>query len=185
MRPHADRIKVLASRRPSTSWGSRTSAEHPERASSSSRGSPDRIADRRSSRRSRRDLASNASAHPGSGALAEAGRNRTLQLLCGSNQRQGAFGVPALGGRSMAAHAPAAQSERWLHLESHSEVGRRLASRTTHPSSLAEPTLCRQTPEVGAQCPNWARWDLSGRRSARSVPTGMAYLRGDFQARTI
>ena len=30
------------------------------------------------------------------------------------------------------------------------------------PSSLAECALRRQTPEVGAECPNWARSDLRG-----------------------
>jgi hypothetical protein len=36
---------------------------------------------------------------------------------------------------------------------------------------MAQHTLCRQTPEVGAECPNWARSDLCGGRSAMSVPT--------------
>jgi hypothetical protein len=36
------------------------------------------------------------------------------------------------------------------------EVGRRLASKTPHPSSLAERSLRRQAPEVRAGCPNGA-----------------------------
>ena len=32
------------------------------------------------------------------------------------------------------------------------------------PASLAECALRRQTPEVGAECPNWARSDLCGLR---------------------
>src|ERR1019366_5321167 len=37
---------------------------------------------------------------------------------------------------------------------------------------MAQRPLCRQTPKVGAECPNWARSDLSGGRSEMSVPTG-------------
>ena len=40
------------------------------------------------------------------------------------------------------------------------------------PASLAKCALCRQTPEVGAECPNWARSELSGGRSETGVPTG-------------
>ena len=36
---------------------------------------------------------------------------------------------------------------------------------------LAKCPLLRQTPEVGAECPNWARSDLCGGRSAMGVPT--------------
>ena len=40
-----------------------------------------------------------------------------------------------------------------------------------YPASLAQCALCRQTPEVGAECPNWARSDLCGGRSEMGVPT--------------
>ena len=43
------------------------------------------------------------------------------------------------------------------------------------PASLAKCALCRQTPEVGAECPNWARSDLCGGRSAMGVPTANAF----------
>src|SRR3954451_20419167 len=33
--------------------------------------------------------------------------------------------------------------------------------------------LRRQTPKVGAECPNWARSDLCGGRSVMSVPTAI------------
>src|SRR4051812_40070742 len=33
--------------------------------------------------------------------------------------------------------------------------------------------LRRQTPKVGAECPNWARSDLCGGRSVMSVPTSV------------
>jgi len=42
---------------------------------------------------------------------------------------------------------------------------------------LAKCALCRQTPEVGAECPNWARSELSGGRSETGVPTGNACKR--------
>src|SRR5208337_5369687 len=35
--------------------------------------------------------------------------------------------------------------------------------------------LRRQTPEVGAECPNWARSDLCGGRPAMDVPTANDY----------
>ena len=56
------------------------------------------------------------------------------------------------------------------------EAGQRLSPPTADPSSLAECALRRQTPEVGAQCPNWARSDLCGGRSATNVPTANAAL---------
>src|SRR4051794_39499511 len=34
-------------------------------------------------------------------------------------------------------------------------------------------TFCRQTPKVGAECPNWARSDLCGGRSVMGVPTAI------------
>src|SRR5271170_4718933 len=42
------------------------------------------------------------------------------------------------------------------------------------PPSMAQSALCRQTPEVGAGCLNWASPDLCGGRSAMSVPTAIA-----------
>jgi hypothetical protein len=36
---------------------------------------------------------------------------------------------------------------------------------------VARETLRRQTPEVGAVCPNWARTDLCGGREVTRVPT--------------
>ena len=54
------------------------------------------------------------------------------------------------------------------------EARRRLAPETQDPSPVAERPLRRQTPEVGAVCPNSARTDLCGGRSAMSVPTAIA-----------
>src|ERR1700687_2828824 len=44
---------------------------------------------------------------------------------------------------------------------------------TPYPSSLAERTLRRQIPKVGAQCVNHARWDLCGGCSAMGIPTAI------------
>jgi hypothetical protein len=49
---------------------------------------------------------------------------------------------------------------------SHDEIGRPLAPCAAHTPPLARPALRRQIPEVGAECSNWARSDLSGGRSA-------------------
>jgi hypothetical protein len=49
----------------------------------------------------------------------------------------------------------------------------RMATTSPNPSSLARGQICRQTPEVGAVCPNWARTDLCGGRSAMGVPTAI------------
>jgi len=48
-----------------------------------------------------------------------------------------------------------------------------LAAPSLKPSSLAERTLCRQPPEVGAECVNRACSDLCGGRSAMGVPTAI------------
>src|SRR6476620_11502381 len=38
---------------------------------------------------------------------------------------------------------------------------------------MAERSLCCQTPEVGAECLNWARSDLCGGRAVMHVPTAI------------
>src|SRR5215831_18153494 len=53
------------------------------------------------------------------------------------------------------------------------ETGRRLASRSAHPSSLARSALRRQTPKVGAGCSNWARPDLRGGCAVMCIPTAI------------
>ena len=47
------------------------------------------------------------------------------------------------------------------------QAGGRLASETDHPSSLAERSLCRHTPEVGAVCGKAARTVLCGGRAMK------------------
>src|SRR5260221_12119438 len=46
-----------------------------------------------------------------------------------------------------------------------------------YPSSLAERTLCRQIPKVGARCVNHARRDLCGGCSAMGIPTAIGVPR--------
>jgi hypothetical protein len=48
-----------------------------------------------------------------------------------------------------------------------------LATHGKNPSSMAQPALCRQTPEVGAVCGNSASTDLCGGRPAMGVPTAI------------
>ena len=48
-----------------------------------------------------------------------------------------------------------------------------LATDTPNPSSMAGPALCRQTPEVGAGCPNRARPDLCGGCPVTGIPTAI------------
>ena len=64
-----------------------------------------------------------------------------------------------------------AEPKRWDDLGADQAVGRTLAPETANPSSVARETLRRQTPEVGAVCPNWARTDLCGGREVTRVPT--------------
>ncbi len=108
----------------------------------------------------------NAPADPSSGIMAGTSRGRPLRLLCSPNECSGAFSIPALRNRSLASNASATQPEGWPHMGSHDEIGRPLAPCAAHTTPLARPALRRQTPEVGAECSNWARSDLSGGRSA-------------------
>ena len=57
----------------------------------------------------------------------------------------------------------------------------RLAAATPHPSSVAGPALCRQTPKVGAVCPNRARTDLCGGCPAMGIPTAIQERRDILQ----
>jgi len=65
-----------------------------------------------------------------------------------------------------------AQPESQSAMDADGETGGRVSPEATDPSSLAQREVRRQTPKVGAECPNWARSDLSGGRSEMSVPTG-------------
>src|SRR6516225_9871976 len=105
--------------------------------------------------------------------MAEAGRYRLLRVPCGANERARAHGLPLPHRQPLAAHAQKAQPEGRDELGPDLEAGRRLAPETADPPPLASPALRRQAPEVGAGCPNRARPDLCGGRSAMSVSTAI------------
>jgi hypothetical protein len=72
--------------------------------------------------------------------------------------------------------AAVAEPKRWNDLGADQAVGRPLAPETANPSSVARESLRRQTPKVGAVCPNWARTDLCGGREVTRVPTAKVGL---------
>src|SRR6202035_5339432 len=78
--------------------------------------------------------------------------------------------------RSLASAVMSAQPKSTNAMDAHHETGRRVPPPAASPASLAKCPLLRQTPEVGAECPNWARSDLCGGRSAMGVPTANALL---------
>jgi hypothetical protein len=41
---------------------------------------------------------------------------------------------------------------------------------------MAERSLCRHAPKVGAECLNWARSDLCGGRGVIPIPTAIEFL---------
>jgi RNA-directed DNA polymerase len=94
-----------------------------------------------------------------------------ISLTTPCRQQPGAerVSIPRTG--SLASAAMSAQPKNETALDANDETGRRVPSPTASPASLAQCALRRQTPEVGAECPNWARSDLCGGRSAMSVPT--------------
>src|SRR5262249_39370787 len=84
--------------------------------------------------------------------------------------------VPSPHRPSLASRAPAAQPEGRLHVGTNREVGRRVAPENAYPPSLAQRALRRQSPKVGAVCPNRARTDLCGGCSVMGVPTAIFRL---------
>jgi hypothetical protein len=70
--------------------------------------------------------------------------------------------VPLPRHRPLAPAVRPAQPESATGVAANGETGRRISPQAADPSSLAKCALCRQTPEVGAECPNWARSDLCG-----------------------
>src|ERR1700732_2219347 len=105
--------------------------------------------------------------------MVEAGPHRLFCILRGADQRSDTRGVPLPDHRSLAALATTAQPEGSHDLGTDHEAGQRLSPPSPKPPSVAAGSLCRQTPEVGAECPNRARSDLCGGRSAMSVSTAI------------
>src|SRR5262249_61701355 len=66
------------------------------------------------------------------------------------------------------------------HVGTDDAAGERLAPETDHPPSLAERSLCRHTPEVGAVCGKAARTVLCGGRAMK--PASLPLQRREFIA---
>src|SRR5712671_5460040 len=115
--------------------------------------------------------------------MAQTGRHRLLPIPRGADQRSGTRGLPVSCHRSLAADASAARPEAPDDMAADRKAGRRLAPQTAHPSSLAKPTLRRQTPKVGAVCGKAARTVLCGGRSVMRVPTAILNLRSPQPAK--
>jgi pimeloyl-ACP methyl ester carboxylesterase len=115
-----------------------------------------------------------ARADPGHREMARPSRRRLFRLPRRADEQRGDRRIPLPCHRSLALASLSAQSEGAPGMAADGEVGRRLLPQAADPSSLAQCALRRQTPEVGAECPNWARSDLCGGRSAMSVPTANA-----------
>src|ERR1700732_1597552 len=104
--------------------------------------------------------------------MARANRRRLFRLPRRADQQLGAERVSIPRPRSLASAVMSAQPKSTSAMDAHDETGRRVPPPAASPASLAECALRRQTPEVGAECPNWARSELSGGRSETNVPTG-------------
>src|SRR3954451_21778219 len=107
--------------------------------------------------------------------MAEAGRHQLLRLPCRAHQQPGTGVLPVSCHQPLAAHAPAPQPKGRHDLGPDQEAGRRLSPQTQDPSPLAERAFRRQTPKVGAGCPNWARPDLCGGMPAMAFPTAISH----------
>ena len=91
-------------------------------------------------------------ADPRTRRMAQAGGQRLLQLPRGADQRPHPGGLPLPRHRSLAAYAAAARPETSNDLAADRDARRPVAPQTPDPPPLAQPTLRRQTPKVGAVC---------------------------------
>src|ERR1700680_1197456 len=103
--------------------------------------------------------------------MARANRRRVFRLSRRADQWRGACCISLPRRHPLAPAAVPAQSESSAGMDADGEARGRVPPQAAYPSPLAQCALCRQTPEVGAECPNWARSDLCGGRPAMSVPT--------------
>jgi hypothetical protein len=113
---------------------------------------------------------------PKQGQWTGTGRPRLLQLPRSADKRSCTCRVPSSYHRPLAAHAAASQPEGSDDLGTDDAAGGRLAPETDHSPSLAERSLCRHTPEVGAVCGKAARTALCGGREVTRVPTASTIL---------
>src|SRR5262249_20805177 len=112
------------------------------------------------------------------GEMAVARRSWLLQLSRSADQRPCTGRVPAPCRRPLAAHAAASQPQGLHHVGTDDAAGGGLAPETDHPSSLAELSLRRHTPKVGAVCGKAARTVLCGGRAMKR--TSLPLRRREF-----
>src|SRR5499433_1741810 len=110
--------------------------------------------------------------------MAVARRSWLLQLSRRADQRPCTGRVPAPCRRPLAAHAAASQPQGLHHVGTDDAAGGGLAPETDHPSSLAELSLRRHTPKVGAVCGKAARTVLCGGRAMKR--TALPLQRREF-----
>src|ERR1700730_12649717 len=103
--------------------------------------------------------------------MARANRRRVFRLPCRADQWRGDCCISLPRRHPLASAVVPAQPESTPGMDADGETGGRVPSPAADPAPLAQCALCSQTPEVGAECPNWARSDLCGGRSAMRVPT--------------
>src|SRR5271169_1533533 len=106
--------------------------------------------------------------------MAGADRRRIFRLPRRTDQWRGDCCISLPRRHPLAPATMPAQPEGTTGMDADGEAGGRVPSQAAYPAPLAQCAFCRQTPEVGAECPNWARSDLCGGRPAMSVPTANA-----------
>src|SRR6266536_5271200 len=126
------------------------------------------------------DVAAHASANSQTGTMAVVRRPRLLQLSRSADQCAGTERVPAPCYRPLAAHAAASQPKGSGHMDTDDAAGERLASESDHPPPLAERSLRRHTPKVGAVCGKAARTVLCGGRAMKRA--SLPLRRREFMA---
>src|ERR1700732_3183530 len=107
--------------------------------------------------------------------MAEASHHRLLQLSRSPNQLGCAGSLPSRDHRTLAPDTQPTQSKRRSHLGSNGEAGGRLAPKAANPSTLAQPALRRQAPEVRAVCIMHVRIRAGGRGVTRA-PTATRHV---------
>ena len=174
MRPNDEHGVVLANRRRSTFLGLLTSVVDPVGASSSSSGRRAEIGCGPSCeplKKNCSDECMNLSHNRVSGwdkSYADTSRI-TLCRLTSKAWVPSATMLRTSGGRALQRRSQRDRST-WERI---AQLAAEFLPPRPYPSSLAERTLRRQTPKVGARCVNHARRDLCGGRSAMGVPTAI------------
>src|SRR5271166_3140040 len=106
--------------------------------------------------------------------MAGANRRRILRLPCRANQQHGVTCVSIPCRCALAPATVPAQPEGVCGVGADGETGGRIPPKAPYPSPLAKCAVCRQTPEVGAECGNPARSDLCGGTGVTRFPTANA-----------